>query len=259
MKPETLSLLCNPYKGEPFNLDGDTLVGITSGDRFEIKNGIPHIIDRTLYTWRERTYQQFYNSTAIFYDAVMRLGENTKINEEGMVRKKFISEINVIEGGRVLETSIGTGLNIPFINKNVDYYGVDISKGMLRQTQKNLVNWGREAELFLSNGAYLPFRDNAFDGVFQMGSLQFYGDPFRGVSEMARVAKPGSQITILDEQHGAMRTLKRMPAHARYSGDKITASEAMVRLVPHSMENVHSVALPYGNYYALSFQKPSIN
>ena len=39
MKLETLSMLCNPYKGEPFKLVDDTLVGVASGQSFPIRNG----------------------------------------------------------------------------------------------------------------------------------------------------------------------------------------------------------------------------
>ena len=45
MRPETLDLLCNPYKGEPFRQEGDTLVGVASGQRFDIRDGIPVILE----------------------------------------------------------------------------------------------------------------------------------------------------------------------------------------------------------------------
>lgn len=256
MKPETLDLLCNPYKGEPFKLEGNQLVGVASGQTFPIIDGIPHILDKSALKWRDRWYRWFYDVSAFGYDTILGWGEDTKLNDEGIVREAYISKIEIKAGERVLETSIGTGLNIPYLPKDANYYGIDLSSKMLRRAKENLKTWGREAELFMGNGAYLPFRDETFNVVLQMGSLQFYGDPFRGVSEMGRVVKPGGKVIILDELSGAVRTLKRMPAHTKYSKDKDAAARAMTRLVPHSMVETESAPLPNGNFYALTFQKP---
>jgi len=44
--------------------------------------------------------------------------------------------VEVKSGWKVLETSIGTGWNIKVLPLDAEYYGVDISRGMLNQCLK---------------------------------------------------------------------------------------------------------------------------
>jgi ubiquinone/menaquinone biosynthesis C-methylase UbiE/uncharacterized protein YbaR (Trm112 family) len=256
MRAETLSLLCNPYKGEPFKREGDTLVGIASGQTFPIRQGIPVILDQPSQALKNRFSQGLYNLTAFAYDPVVHWSSKLKVSSEEAIRSDYIASFNIQSGQLVFESSVGTASNTLYLPPHADYYGQDISWSILRVAQRKLKKAGREIELFQGDGAYIPFRDSTFDLVFQMGSLQFYADPFRAVSEMARLAKPGTTIHILDEVGGAIRTLKRLPAHAKFASDKETAVKAMPRLVPHSMQEIDSQILPGGDFYALTFQKP---
>ena len=256
MRPETLALLCNSYKGEPFKREGDTLVGVVSGQTFPIRQGIPVILDKPSHTAKNRFSQRLYDLTAFAYDPVVTWSSKLKLSSEEAIRQGYIASFNIQPGQLVFESSIGTASNILLLPDHAAYYGQDISWGMLKAAQRKFQKTGREIELFQGDGAYIPFRDGTFDLVFQMGSLQFYADPFRGVSEMARVAKPGTTIHILDEISGAIRTLKRLPAHVKYATDGETAVKAMTRLVPHSMQAIKSETLPGGDFYALTFQKP---
>ncbi|MDH5507924.1 MAG: methyltransferase domain-containing protein [Anaerolineae bacterium] len=256
MKTETLPLLCNPYAGEPFKLEDKNLVGIASGSKFPIRNGIPVILDKPSYTTRNRWSRGCYDLLSAAYDPVLALGDRINLAADQSVRREHIQNLRVSPGDMVLETAMGTGSNFLHLPEYGKYYGVDLSFQMLRRAQSKLAANGRQAELFNCDGAYLPFRDSIFDLVFQMGGLQFYGDPFRGVSEMARVAKPGARIVIIDEVSGARRMLKRMPAHARYAQDSSSAIKAMPRLVPHSMTQISSSPIANGQFYSLIFSKP---
>jgi hypothetical protein len=44
--------------------------------------------------------------------------------------------VEVKEGWKVLETSIGTGWNIKVLPPGAEYFGLDISGGMLNQCKK---------------------------------------------------------------------------------------------------------------------------
>jgi ubiquinone/menaquinone biosynthesis C-methylase UbiE len=128
---------------------------------------------------------------------------------------------------------------------------------MLRRASKKARKNSRLAEWVQAETAFVPFRDETFDLVFQMGGLQFVSDPFKAVSEMVRVSKPGAEIHIIDELRGGSLTLSRMPAHQKYSGrDSVVAG--MKRLVPHSMTNINSEVIPETDFYVLHFCKPPI-
>ena len=82
MKSETVSLLCSPGTHEPLCLDtvpksdGSTrevLVGVHSGERFPIRDGIPILLDESKVSGFNLQYQGFYNKIAGLYDASIKL------------------------------------------------------------------------------------------------------------------------------------------------------------------------------------------
>jgi ubiquinone/menaquinone biosynthesis C-methylase UbiE len=247
--------MCNPYFGEPFKREGDFLIGILSGFKYPIRDGIPVIIEYEGSKKQNLISKLAYGSLAFAYDPIVKAGEIIGVNTEKIVRQNFIGQLEINAGDKVLETATGTGSNIQFLPPHGEYYGLDLSYPLLKRAQKKLSEFPF-LELVQADGAYVPFRDNTFDLVFHMGGIQFYGDPFRGVSEMARVAKPGTTVHVIDEISGAARTLRRLPAHRRYSVSKEKALEGIKHLVPQSMEDIDCSPIQDTDFYALSFKKP---
>lgn len=258
MRPETIDLMCNPYKGEPFIREGKTLRGVSSKQTFPIRDGIPIVLAEESLTGLNRQSKMIHDFFAFSYDFIVNLGDRIRLNSEHKVRQEYIAKLPIQEEERVLETAAGTASNLFYLPKNIDYFGLDISFPMLKRAQRKARQAGREAELIQADCAYIPFRDEAFHHVFQMGALQFFEDPFKAVSEMARVASQGTTIHILDEVGGAIRTLERLPAHKKYANDAATAVEGIKRLVPPSMEEIGSEVIPGTDFYALRFTKPSL-
>jgi ubiquinone/menaquinone biosynthesis C-methylase UbiE len=256
MREETLQMMCNPYYGEPFKQDGDTLVGIISGRRYPIRDGIPAIVENNGKKKQNLFSKVVYNTFAFAYDPIVRFGEKLRVNTENIVRQSYIQQLEVKPGDKVLETALGTGSNIQYLPPHGKYYGLDLSYPLLKKAQAKLTANYPYLELVQADGAFVPFRDNMFDLVFHMGGIQFYANPFRGVSEMARVAKPGTVVHVIDEISGAIRTLRRLPAHRRYSVRPEKALEGIKHLVPHSMQEVTCKPIPNSDFYILSFRKP---
>lgn len=250
--------MCNPYYGEPFKHEGDFLTGVVSGTKYPIRHGIPVILENGGKSSQTLFSKVFYDLLAFTYDPIVSLGEKIKINTEKIVRQECIHQLKVKPGDKVLETAIGSGSNIQYLPTNAHYYGLDISYPLLRRAQAKLAGKYPFVELFQADGAFVPFRDNTFDVVFHMGGIQFYRDPFRGVSEMARVARPGTSVYVLDEISGAVRALKRLPAHRRYSVSKEKALEGIKHLVPHSMLEINCSQVSGTDFYLLTFKKPEI-
>ena len=259
MRPETLELLCNPYKGEPFILKNETLVGAASGQSFQIKDGIPVILSAEGMKGRNRTSKILHDIWAFGYDTIVSLGDKIQLNSELLVRKQYVASLKLDPGDKVLETAAGTASNLFHLPEHIDYFGLDISFQMLKHARKKAAAAGRTIELVQADAAHIPFMDETFNLVIQMGGLQFFEDPFKSINEMARVAQPGSTIHIIDEISGAARTLSRMPAHKKFAENHQTALDGIKRLAPQSMVDVDSQMIEKTDFYVLRFQKPALS
>src|SRR6202035_247553 len=100
---------------------------------------------------------------------------------------------------RVLEVGVGTGANLRYLPPDIDFYGLDLSWGMLRKCRKKLRKCSGPARLSQAEASHLPFRTEVFDCVFHVGGINFFSDPKRAIREMIWVAKPGTKIVISDE------------------------------------------------------------
>ena len=259
MPPEILALLRNPYHPEALTLDAQTdppvLVGVESGQTFPVIDGIPSFLKNTTGSRHNRYYRWFYDRFAFAYDTIVGLGSHLRVGTETAVRAEAIATLPVKPGDIVLESTVGTGSNIPILPPDITFCGVDISFNMLRRAQRNLPRWERQAALFHADAEFLPFDDNAFDLVFQMGGLQFMGDPARALAELFRVAKPGTTITVLDEAASAARTLQRIPDFEARARDKISALASLPEIVPANASDSQVEILPSGEFYRLQFSK----
>jgi len=265
MKHETVALLCRPGTYEPLRLatapgaEGsapEVLVGVHSGEIFPIRDGIPLLLDTSKVTGFNQTYQRFYNRVAGLYDGAIRLYANLAGRGEQHFREEYLRELDVRDGGRVLEVSIGTGANLPFFPAKADYFGLDLSWGMLKKCQKNLKKWQLEAELVLGNAEGLPFFDESFDVVFHVGGINAFNDRAKAILEMIRVARAGTKIAIVDESAKLMESFSWVPSVRKWLQGHADRFSAPVGLVPTAMRDVQVKAIARGNMYCLTFRKP---
>jgi ubiquinone/menaquinone biosynthesis C-methylase UbiE len=266
VKPETVSLLCGPGTHEPLRLaseagpDGGTqevLIGVHSGERFRVRDGIPLLLDKSAVSGTNERWQRTYNRVARLYDGAIRLAANLAGGGEAHFRGDYLRELEGQDGVRVLEVSIGTGANLRYLPLKGAFFGLDLSWGMLKQCQRNLKRWQLEAELILGNAEELPLRDESFDVVFHVGGINAFNDRAKAISEMIRVARAGTRIVIVDE------TAKLVDAFAWIPGFKQRMQEEYgdrfsppVSLIPEGMREVRVRDIAKGNLYCLSFRKP---
>jgi ubiquinone/menaquinone biosynthesis C-methylase UbiE len=263
MKPETVSLLCNPFNHEPLRLVSEQrqeggvlewLAGEDSGQMFPIQSGIPIFLKEEIVTGANKRYQKLYDRIARWYDIFERIGARLTAGGQDRVRHEVVKDIAVRSGDRVLEVSIGTGINLRYLPGAADFFGLDISLGMLRRCLRNLTKWKRQAELFQGTAEQLPFKDAVFDVVFHFGGINYFNDRTAAVSEMIRVAKPGTTIFIGDETKDLAKSYQKVPGMKRYYSS--IADFVPLDLVPKDMINVKEERIWKGRIYMLSFQKP---
>jgi len=268
MDEGALSLLCDPATHERLELFRESrshggerffLVNPRSGQRFPIREGIPCFLEPSEVSESNRKYQKFYDRIAPGYDAAVRLYSFFSRRSLKQMRQGYLDEIEMKETGRVLEVSVGTGLNIPFFPRTVEFYGLDISWGMLQRCRRNLRRWGRTAQLFLGAAEALPFQDEVFDVVFHFGGINFFSDRSRAIMEMIRVAKPGAKIVISDETEKHVKSrYEKVPVAGKYFRNRKETVSAPIALVPASMLDVRLKEFREGRIYCLTFRKPQI-
>ena len=163
-------------------------------------------------------------------------------------------------GGKVLEVSIGPGVNIPYLINRPDVgevFGLDISLGQLIQCQRYVAKKGWGVDLFLGNGEQLPFQAESFEGVFHVGGINFFNDKKAAIDEMIRVAKPGARILIADEtEKGAQGYEKFIPGFKNSFGGKRAPIVPPVDLVPTAMLETRVFDVWKGWLYCVEFRKP---
>ena len=265
MSPKTLEILCSPLERAPLDLTTDAsangeavqcLVNREHGLKFQIRDGIPIFVEPHQITGINSRFRDIYDSWAPFYDLLSRVGLYILGVSEVELRKKFVGSLGIKAGDRVLATSIGTGSDLPYLPRNCDYYGIDLSAGMLRICLKKKRELGASAKLFLGQAEHLPFLDESFDVVYQMGGINFFSDQGKAIREMVRVARPGSKIVIMDETEKVARRLEHVPginAWFRHPRRPIIPPTA---LVPSGMEQVECYELYDGQAWFVSFRKP---
>lgn len=159
---------------------------------------------------RDAVWRSFYHLTAPCYDLWIPIWSWMWGFQDATERRKMVSHLNLEPGYRVLEVSIGTGRNVPFIIEEVGpsgrVVGLDLAPGMLHRCRRQLDRWGVESLLVEGNGTQLPFETESFDAVLHFGHINTFTDKKAAIDEMIRVAKPGACVVIGDEgMHPATR------------------------------------------------------
>jgi len=201
-----------------------------------------------------KKFSQLYNKIAPFYNLSQKIFYKLKFNGEKYFRKDFLDKIIIKDNDIVLETSVGTADNFYYLNKNAKYYGVDISMKMLKMAIKHSKKWKINSEFICCEAENLPFDDNVFDVVYSCGGFNFYNDKEKAISEMIRVAKPGSKIFIIDETEKTVKEIyKNVPGKELYDKEK---ANVPIEFIPEGMKDIDWKIVCKGYMYILSFIKP---
>jgi len=267
MKSTTLDLLACPtchdrleYSGAGENtIQEGVLTCFHCKQQFPIVNGIPHFIQREQLTGLNRHFARVYDWSSWAYRAFSKIAFAYIGMDEESGRREITDRLDP-HGGRVLEVSIGPGVNLPYCIDRSDLgevFGLDISLGQLKNCQRYVTKKGWGVDLFLGNAEQLPFRDEAFEGVFHVGGINFFNDKNAAIVEMIRVAKPGALILIADEtEKGAQGYEKFIPTFKKSFDGKRDEIKAPIDLVPSEMLEVHVFDAWRGWFYSIEFRKP---
>lgn len=106
---------------------------------------------------------------------------------------KFINPIKPDKGKKLLDVACGTGgLLKAAKERGLTPFGLDISReGIILAAE-----FSGCQKLIVANGENLPYKDNSFDYITNIGSLEHFPGPKAGLREMIRVLKTEGKMCV---------------------------------------------------------------
>lgn len=115
-------------------------------------------------------------------------------------KRRVLELAGVQPGSRALDLCCGTGdIAFGLAKKGAETTGLDFSPQMLEvAARRHLKSPNPQLNFVQGDAQSLPFADNLFDAVTIGYGLRNLTSWERGVEEMARVARPGGRLIVLD-------------------------------------------------------------
>jgi ubiquinone/menaquinone biosynthesis C-methylase UbiE len=222
-----------------------------AGVKYPIDEDIICFLNNISLTGNNKNYQKMYDRFSMFYDIATQVYARFKNGNEKSRLIQYLSLLDVKNGDKVIEISIGTGRNIKYLNPKAEFYGIDISLGMLKRCHRKMKRLKRGITLIQAEAEFLPIKDESFDVVFSAGGFNFFNDPGKAIVEMLRVAKSGTKLLITDETEKLR--LKYNNRSDFYKGNEI---KNPVNYLPDFCKDIEYKEICDGDLYVLTFQKP---
>lgn len=144
--------------------------------------------------------ERMFDSIAENYDT---LNHTLSMGIDVSWRKKGLAMLKSLNPKRVLDVATGTGdlaLLANGILKPESILGVDISEGMMDVGRRKVAKAGLQDIISFERQdcTRMTLPDNSFDAAIVAFGVRNFEDLDKGLSEIARVLKPGGQLMILE-------------------------------------------------------------
>ena len=116
-------------------------------------------------------------------------------------RRLFREHFPALDGLRILKTDLwdeakNTRILAWASRQGARAYGIDISEPTVIQARTAFDSGAGGLQGAIGDVRALPFRDDSFDAIYSMGTIEHFEETERAVEEMARVLKPGGRAIV---------------------------------------------------------------
>ena len=139
---------------------------------------------------------KFFNKLAKRYD------NSTFISIMNKVQNNILKYVDIENNSKILDAGCGTGNLLKILsvkNKDLDLYGIDISKEMLKIARTKLNN---NVKLTLTSIEKNDFKDNFFDYIFSTEALHHFNDQDIAIKVCYNKLKKQGRLIITDFDFG---------------------------------------------------------
>lgn len=114
-------------------------------------------------------------------------------------RRIALDQVTWRPGMRVLLVGAGTGLDLPWLPRDVEIHATDLSPAMVRRTERRAEALGMDVQVAEMDAKALTYPDDHFDVVVMHLILAVMPDPARGIAEARRVLSDDGQLCVMDK------------------------------------------------------------
>lgn len=132
------------------------------------------------------------------WDKIAEGYDRTNTPTQMWLANEGLRRAGVSSGSKFLDVAAGSGaLAIPAARLGAQVLAIDQSPAMLEHLDTRAVEEGLSIETRIMDGHALELKDNTFDVAGSQFGVMLFPDMPRGISEMARVVKPGGRVLML--------------------------------------------------------------
>ena len=183
----------------------EATIACEKGHTWNVEKGIPSLVHPPINN-EDAKWIAEYDEMAENYDELIKQYDDW-LGVDMMKEREGIAQFIPIEGpSRILDISIGTGGNFMALAKvfkdrmgRFNLHGLDLSRGMLRISQRKAKTANITLSLVQANVFNIPYQKNFFDIVLHSGGINTFSDIPRALMEMLRVVRPDGFVVVTDE------------------------------------------------------------
>jgi phosphatidylethanolamine/phosphatidyl-N-methylethanolamine N-methyltransferase len=114
-------------------------------------------------------------------------------------RQISLEQVDWQPGTRVLLVGAGTGLDLPWLPRDVELHATDLSPAMVKRLAARAERLGMDVECRVMDAEALDYPDGHFDVVVMHLILAVMPHPERGLAEAHRVLGDDGQLCVMDK------------------------------------------------------------